>query len=64
MAKKANSPRKIFATKKEVRQLRASVDRALEQIVVTQAISLKRTLGMIRDLERRVARVKKASQSR
>jgi len=64
MPKQRRSPRNTVATKSDLRRLRASVDRAPEQIVVTNAISLKRALKMIRDLERRIQRVKKASPSR
>jgi hypothetical protein len=64
MTKKSNPARKAFATKGELRRLRASVDQALEQILLTNAAALKQTLELIHGLEGRVRRVKRASRRR
>jgi hypothetical protein len=62
MIKKRILLRETLATKSDLRRLRSSVDRALEQIIMANAISLKRTLKMVHDLEKRVRRVKRASR--
>ena len=62
MVKKSKSSQRTVNSKSELRRLRAGVDCALEQIVVTNAAALKHILN--EDLEKRVGRVEKAVRSR
>jgi hypothetical protein len=56
--------KKNLATRKDLRSFNAKVERALEQLVVTNAVALKLTQKELRAIRARVARLEREARRR